>query len=193
MNYLPEKKQIILNKELNELDKLVFRFIKIVEKYVDYCIISGYISILLGRSRATEDIDLFIKKIAKNEFLQLYKELDEKGFWCLNTDNPEQAYSYLEDGLAIRFAEKQTSIPNFELKFPKTDIEKETFQDFIFVILKQGMLKISSLERQIAFKKYYLLSDKDIEDAKHIEVVFKGKINYEKVNKLREIIKNIKN
>ena len=64
MKYDTDKKEIILDKELNELDKYVLEFIKILEKHVDYVIISGYVSILLGRSRSTEDIDLFIAATA---------------------------------------------------------------------------------------------------------------------------------
>jgi hypothetical protein len=44
----------------------------------------------------------------------------------------------------------------------------------------------------MAFKRYYLESEKDIEDAVHIEEVFKEKIDYEKINKLKEIIDKIK-
>ena len=84
------------------------------------------------------------------------------------------------------------SIPNFEMKFPKREIDKETFtDDSINVIMPEGTIKISSLERQVAFKKYYLKSDKDLEDARHIEEVFKGKIDYDKINKLKVIIDNI--
>ena len=49
------------------------------------------------------------------------------------------------------------------------------------------------MERQIAFKRYYLSSDKDIEDALFIEKLFKGQIDYNKVNKFEELIKNRKN
>jgi len=49
-------KKIKLDKPINELDKFVLHFIKILEKHVDYVIISGYVAIPLGRSRATEDV-----------------------------------------------------------------------------------------------------------------------------------------
>jgi hypothetical protein len=192
MIYDKDKKEITLKRESNKLDDFVMEFLKILEKYVDYVLISGYISILLGRARATEDVDVFIKRISKENFSKLYEELDKKGFWCLNAQSLNEVYSYLEDGFAIRFAKKGKSIPNFEVKFPKRKIDEETFEDFINVILKTGKLKISSLERQIAFKKYYLKSDKDIEDALHIEELFKEKLDYTKINKLKDIIYNIK-
>lgn len=192
MEYDKSKKEIRINKVLNELDKFVIDFLKILEKHIDYVIISGYISILLGRSRATEDIDVFIKNISFEKFLVLYNELKKEGYWCLNAEEPVEIFSYLKDGLAIRFSREGISIPNFEVKFPKRDIDKETFNDFVTAILSDMKIKISSLERQIAFKKYYLKSDKDIEDALHIEELFKGKIDYDKINKLKQIINNMR-
>lgn len=187
MEYI-NKNEIRLSRRLSALDRLVLHFVSILEKYVDYVIISGYISILFGRARATEDIDIFIKKMDKKEFPRLYKELDLEGFWCINAEKVEEVFNYLQDGLAIRFARKKTSIPNFEIKFPKRAIDEETFEDSINVSLSEGKIIISSLERQIAFKRYFLKSDKDIEDALHIEEVFKDKLDYDKINKLKKII-----
>src|SRR3989344_5143306 len=183
-----DSKTIQIDKELNELDKFVLRFIKILEKHTDYVIISGYVSILLGRTRGTEDIDVFIKELDKKEFIKLYNELKRNGYWCLNSEEDNELYSYLEDGLAIRFALKNETIPNFEVKFAKKLLSKESFNDRITVITKDGRIKISSLERQIAFKRYYLKSDKDLEDARHIEEVFKENIDKKKVNIYKKLI-----
>jgi hypothetical protein len=191
MEYNREKREIKLNKKLSELDKLVLNFVNILKKHVEYVIISGYISILLGRSRATEDVDLFIKILSFEKILKLCEELKINGFECLNTEKPEEIFSYFNSGLAVRFSRKGKPIPNFELKLPKRTIDEETFSDFIIVKLHEGELKISSLERQIAFKRYYLKSDKDIEDALHIEEIFKNELDYNKINKLKKIIENI--
>jgi len=192
MKYDKNKREIQLDRKFNKLDKFVLDFVEILEKYTDYVIISGYVSILLGRARATEDIDVFIKRIPKEIFFQLYEALEKNDFWCLNAEDKEKIFSYLKEGLAVRFARKGKAVPNFEMKFPKNKIDEETFLDFIEVLLPSGKLKISSLERQIAFKKYYLKSEKDIEDALHIEELFKEKLDYSKINKLKELIENIK-
>lgn len=188
MEYDLEKKEIILDRELSNLDKLVLEFIGILEKYTEYVIISGYVSILLGRTRTTEDVDIFIKNLSKETFSEFYRELDNKGFWCLNAESTEEVYSYLTDGLAVRFSRKNVSIPNFEVKFPKTKLEKETFNDFLEVKLSKGTLMISCLERHIAFKRHFLKSDKDIEDALHIEETFKSKLDYGKINNIKQEI-----
>lgn len=188
MEYLSDKKEIILNREPSELDHFAIKFISILQKYTDYVIISGYVSILLGRARATEDIDLFIKKITFEQFTKLYSELKKNGFWCLNAEDAKAVFEYIEEGLAVRFAKENQAIPNFEVKYALRKIDKETFEDFLTVNIDGKKLKISSLERQIAFKKYYLCSQKDLEDAAHIEELFKGKIDYEKINKLKKDI-----
>jgi hypothetical protein len=191
MEYNAVKKEIKLGRKLSKLDKFAVDFTKILQKHVDYVVISGYVSIILGRSRATEDIDIFIKNISQETFSKLYDELLSKGFECINTEEKNEAFSYLKDNLAIRFSEKNKPIPNFEVKFAKKE-QEDVFDDFIIIKLKEGTLNISSLERQIAFKKYYLQSEKDIEDALHIEELFKEKLDYNKINKLKLVIEKIK-
>lgn len=188
MEYNKEKREIILDKELNNLDKFALKFLNIVSRYTDYVVIAGYVSILLGRTRTTEDIDVFIKRISKEVFFEIYKTLETEGFWCLNTDNMEIAFDYLETRHAIRFAKYGHSIPNFEVKFPKDKLDEDAFEDFINVILPNGKIIISCLERNIAFKRYFLKSDKDNEDADHLEELFHDKLDYGKVNKIKEFI-----
>ncbi len=192
MEYNLKNREITLHRIPSELDELVLRFTSIIERYVKYTIISGYISILLGRARATEDVDLFIEFINFEKFKEMYNNLKEEGFWCLNAEDPREIFSFLEEGLAVRFSIEGKPIPNFEVKFPKREIDKGTFEDFLKVHIGGKIIIISSLERQIAFKRYYLKSDKDIEDAIHIEELFKEKIDYEKINKLRRVIESIK-
>jgi len=191
MEYNVDKREIKLDRELSKLDKLVIRFLDILKKYTDYVIISGYVSIILGRTRATEDVDLFIKKMDYETFLKFYEELIKEGFWCINAENPKDIFSFLENKMAVRFSLENTSAPNFELKFPKRQVDLDTFDDFLTIIMPENKIKISSLERQIAFKRFYLKSYKDKEDALHLEETFRGQIDYDKVNKLKEIVKDI--
>jgi len=187
------KNTIKLDKVLNELDKFVLKFVRILESHVDYVIVSGYVSILLGRSRATEDIPIFIKEMSRVQFEKLYNELKKQGYWCLNAEDVEEVYSYLEEGLAIRFSIEGRTIPNFKVKFARRKLlDLSTFDDFIKVITIEGEVKISSLERQIAFKKYYLKSDKDLEDAAHIEETFKNYIDINKITEYKRLIEDEK-
>ena len=186
--YFVNDRKLKLEKPLSDLDVLVLRFITILEKHVDYVIISGYVAILLGRSRGTEDVDLFIKPVTKEQFFELYHALQQQGFWCLNADSDDEVYSYIQDGLAIRFAEKGQTIPNFEVKIARKMEDVLVFIDYIEVETSGGILKISSLERQIAFKKYVLKSDKDFEDAAHLEELFKDKLDYHKIKEYQRLL-----
>jgi|SRR3989338_2184575 len=184
------KNTIRLDKEINELDKFVIRFVRILEKRTGYVIVSGYISILFGRTRTTEDIDIFIEGLSKEKFNVLYRDLKKHGYWCLNAENADEIYSYLDDGFAVRFALENKTIPNFEIKFAKDISKKSALMDTLTVETKLGSVKISSLERQIAYKRYYLKSDKDLEDAAHIEKLFKDDIDTSKVEQYKRHIKD---
>ena len=63
---------IKLNKVLNELDVFVLEFTRLLERHTPCVIVSGYISILFGRARATEDINLFIQPLSRETFLAFY-------------------------------------------------------------------------------------------------------------------------
>jgi len=43
--------KIVMDKELNNLDLFTLDFIRILEKYGTYALVSGYVAILFGRSR----------------------------------------------------------------------------------------------------------------------------------------------
>jgi len=83
---------------------------------------SGYIAILFGRSRSSEDIDLLMEKITFSKFKELWNNLS-LSFECLNTSVMEEAYSsYISSNIPIRFAKFDTFEPNIEIKFPKTEL-----------------------------------------------------------------------
>lgn len=170
--------EIVFERELSNLDRLVLKFCKILhDEKIDYVIISGYIAILFGRSRNTEDVDLFTEETAFGKFARLWKRLEKEGFECLNESEPEKAYyNYLKDGAAIRFAQKGTIIPNFELKFPKNKYSHYSLKNKLIAVVNGEKINTSELELQIAFK-LYLGTEKDFEDARHLYKVFKEKLN----------------
>jgi hypothetical protein len=168
---------IEINKELSDLDEFCLDFVKILRKYSKYVIISGYVSILLGRSRASEDIDILIPKIDIGKFKLLLQELRENEFYCLNAEYDEAIYEYLVEKTAVRFAREDTVVPNIELKFAKNRIDALTLSKPLAVKLNKEELIISHLEMQIAFKEEVLKSPKDMEDARHIRNIAKGHLD----------------
>jgi hypothetical protein len=180
---------ISMDKELNKLDKFVLDFISVLKKHTEYAIISGYVSILFGRSRATEDIDLIVLRMEKKAFLALFKDLSRR-FECLNSSKPEELYcDYLCQNTAIRFSYKGKPIPNMELKFAKTEIDYGTIKQRLCVKMGKKELFISPIELQIAFKKIVLGSDKDIEDAEHLKTVFEKHLNMHKLKEYERLLK----
>jgi hypothetical protein len=184
-----DKNTLLLEKELNELDLFVLVFVNILEKHTRYLIISGYVSLLFGRTRTTEDVDIFIEEVSKEKFIQIYKAL-RQNYWCLNAEDVDEIYEYLLEGLSIRFAKQHQTVPNFEIKFARKQHDKEALQNPLMVKTARGDLRISSLEQQIAYKKYYLKSDKDLEDAAHLEKIFKEHLDTNKIESYRKIIEH---
>jgi len=182
------KNRIKVCRELSDLDKFTLDFLEIFTKYDNYVIISGYVAILLGRSRASEDVDIIIEKIDFDSFSKFVGELYQKDFYCLNTDNVKEMYSYLKDNLAIRFAKKETIIPNMEVKFPKTKFDKIALQNNVIIELAGKEIITSELELQIAFKENVLKSPKDKEDAKHVRVVTKDVLDDSLIKKYKVML-----
>jgi hypothetical protein len=182
-----DKRTIKLDKVKTELDSLLIDFIKILEKHTKYVIISGYVSILFGRTRGTEDIDVIIERMDKGRFDRLYEELKKNGFYCLIADSPEDAYEQLTEKLAARFAKTGSVIPNIEVKFPKSPLDIRALKENLTVIMPFGKLIISEIEQQIAFKRYALKSEKDMEDAEHLGMIFKDRLDKGKIERYKKL------
>lgn len=186
MEFIDER-TIKLDRELSELDKIVLKFVNVLKKYAGYVLISGYVAILFGRSRGTEDVDFIIEKISKEKFKEFYQDLMSSGFWAISVDDPEELFALLdEEKLGVRFAEKGKVLPNMELKFVKDALDQLALKEKIKVITKEGELYTSKIEMQIAYKRLILKSQKDLEDARHLQKLFN--IPEEKINKFKFLL-----
>ena len=170
-------KEIRFEKEPHTLDDLVIEFTTALNTlHIKYVIISGYVAILFGRNRVSEDIDLFMEDMDLPTFKKLWNLLIPH-FDCLNTHNSEEAYhEYLKNNNAIRFAKSKAYIPNIEIKFPKIDLDRLSLEHRKKVILNAHIFYISPLELQIIFK-LSLGSEKDLEDARYLYNLFKEKLD----------------
>lgn len=182
------KNVIKIDRELSELDKFTIEFTKILQKYTKYVVISGYVSILLGRSRMSEDVDLFVPKMNFEVFKKFIEDLRENNYYCLNAENIEDIYDHVLNHSAVRFAKINNVIPNMEFKFAKTKFDNIAFNDNIFVQLDNEEIIISNLELQIAFKEKILKSQKDIEDARHIRGVAREHLNISIIEEYKRIL-----
>ena len=179
---------IEIDRDLSDLDRFALDFIKILEKHTQYVIVSGYVSILLGRARASEDIDVIIPKIKFSEFQSLYADLKQNGFYCLNAEKDSDIFEYFTDDIAVRFAKRDMIIPNIEMKWIKNKFDELALEKTLTVKLPKGNIHISHLELQIAFKEMVLKSPKDLEDARHLREVAEGFLDKKLIQQYREML-----
>ncbi len=176
---------ILDGKVINNLDKFVLGFVKTLEKYTDYVIVSGYPAIFFGRTRATEDVDIIIKRGKIREFLE---EITSQGYWILNTSSIKEALEILNDKTPIRIAKEGKIIPNFELKYSWDEPDHYSLENRIKVKFNGNKIFFSPIEIQIAYKLKLGSkgNEKDIEDAIHLFSLFKDTINTPKLKDLIE-------
>lgn len=167
----------IKDKVLTDLDEFVFDFLHVLDKYCTYVIISGYLPIFFGRSRGTEDVDVFIDHIDEQTFIRFYNELVKENYYFLNPEDEHGLYGMLTENLGIRAAKKESIIPNIEMKFTKDDIDRFTMENRMEVhVANTNRFFIAPLEVEIPYK-LYLGSEKDIEDAVYLWEIFQKYIN----------------
>jgi hypothetical protein len=174
-----ESRIIVDEKYLTLLDQFVLDFIGVLESRTPYVIVSGYVAILFGRSRGTEDVDILIPFLEKRSFAELHHTLINEGYEFLNAENADGLYDMLSKQMGIRIAKKEQFIPNIELKFFKDEVDRKVFQDRVEVHIPDRIY-ISPLDIQIAYK-LYLGSQKDIEDALYLWEIFRDELDHETV------------
>ena len=173
---------LVGDKYLTLLDQFVLDFIRVLEPKTPYVIVSGYVAILFGRSRGTEDVDILISRLSKDTFGELHTALSEGGYEFLNAEYADSLYDMLLNRRGIRIAKKEQFIPNIELKFLKDDIARSVLFNRVEVNLSGVRVYISPIDIQIAYKMY-LGSQKDIEDALYLWEIFKDDLDHEDVKK----------
>lgn len=174
------------------LDEFAEEFCRVVEKHCKYIIVSGFVAIAHGRSRGTEDIDMIIEKLSKNKFIELHNHLISVGFECQQSENPEVILEYLMDNTSVRYTRRGEMLPEMELKFAKDELDDyqlKTRQKMPFTGLE---VYFSSIEMNIAFKEELLKSDKDLEDAKHLRIIYKESIDETEISRIKSKIRELR-
>jgi len=166
----------LTNKTLSELDIFVLDFLSVLKTYTNYVIVSGYVTILFGRARGTEDIDIIIEKMDRGMFERFFSDLTERNYWFLNSDDQNDLFNMLNENLAVRIAKSGEIIPNIELKFVKDYFDNFSLRNSLKVMIGDHEMKISPIELQIPYK-LYLSGDKDIEDAIYLYEIFKETVD----------------
>lgn len=171
------------------LDKFVTDFCEVLEKYAKYIIVSGFFAIASGKSRGTEDIDLIFERLSKKQFVVLNKELYKKGFKCIQTDDIDEIYDYLQDKLAVRYIFNSIESPNMEIKFVKDNLDVYQIEHRQKYPQTKLDVWFAPLECCIAFKEQYLKSPKDLDDARHLRIFYKDIVDEKRIQQYVELLK----
>ena len=77
---------------------------------IEYSVVSGYVAVLFGRSRATEYIDVITERFDEGTADELAKRLREAGYW--GSAMPlDDLHKTLADDLPARIAEEGHRVP----------------------------------------------------------------------------------
>ena len=179
-------------KDRTILDIFAEDYVRVVEKHVKYIIVSGFVVIAHGRSRGTEDIDMIVERMSKDEFIRMHHELEATAFECMQSDNPDVIYDdYLNDNLSVRYVRKDSYIPEMELKFTKNSLDDYQIKTRTKLPLTGLDFYFSSIEMNLAFKEELLKSEKDLEDAHHLRIIYSDIIDENEIRKIKAEIRRL--
>lgn len=181
MEFKFQKNRIRFSKELNSMDKTAIFFSKrLFTQGIRHVFLSGYVSILFGRNRASEDIDVIIEPVSFDIFNKFWNDI-HKSMECIITSDVRSAFEdYLSKQTAVRFAKKGELMPNVEMKFAKTLMHRKAISSPVEVFVNRHRIPISPLEQQIAYK-LYMGSEKDIEDARFLFKLFEKNLDKKRI------------
>ena len=167
---------VIIDKPPSDLDSLMLEVGDILDAVgIEYAVVSGYVAVLFGRSRATEDIDVIIERFDEGTADELTKRLREAGYW--GSAMPlDDLYETLADDLPTRIAEDGHRVPNVELKFASDEYDRISLDNPISVRLGGETLRVGSLGFQIAYK-LDMGARRDYEDALYLHEVAGPSLN----------------
>jgi len=164
------------------------KFASVIEEAgVRYAIVAGYIAILFGRARRSDDIDFVLEYLGEDRFADLCRRAGRVGFVMMQGDIASEEsvrsvyWDYLARGYSVRFIYRDVILPNIEAKLATTSVHRYVISHGIQVVVNnEYTLRVSPLELQIAYK-LYLGSDKDIGDAVFLYTLFKKIISLQEL------------
>lgn len=172
--------EVRIEKPPSDLDRLVLDVTSVLDEVgVDYAVVSGYVVVLFGRARATEDVDVIVERFDADIAAELAGRLADAGYW--GPAMPlEELHDTLNDDLPVRVAEDGHRVPNVELKFPTDRYDRRSLRETVRVQFGEEVLRVGGLELQIAYK-LHMGARKDFEDALHLHEVAEPTLNTAKL------------
>lgn len=168
--------KLVVERAPNRLDELATEFSSVLDELgIEHVFVAGYVAILTGRARSTEDIDVLVERLSEPEVDTLVETLRERGYW--GPAMPlESMYENLDAGTNIWVAPESEMTPHLEVKFPTDEFDRASLSNPITAQIGAETVPIGPLELQIAYK-LYLGGEKDFEDAAHLYTLFGESLN----------------
>ena len=174
--------EIHIDRPPSDLDELLLDVAAVLDDTgVKYVAVSGYVAVLFGRARATEDIDVIIDRIDAAAADDVAQTLSARGYWGAAMPL-DRLHETLSSDLPFRVAEDGHFVPNVELKFPTDEFDRISLRDSTTVRLANEELQIGGLELQIAYK-LGMGARKDFEDTLHLYRMSEGNLNTDKLER----------
>ena len=162
---------LVVDREPNRLDELAAGFSEVLSRLdIDHVFVAGYVAILAGRSRSTEDIDVFVERCSAERIDELVAELEHEGYWGPAMPLSE-TYGNLSNGTNIWVAPDGEMTPHLEVKFPSDEFDDASLANAVDAHVGGHTVPIGPLELQIAYK-LSLGGRTDLEDAAHLYTLF---------------------
>lgn len=169
---------LVVEREPNDLDDLAVRFTRILDDLgIDHVYVSGYVAVLTGRSRSTEDIDVLIERVDPATVDDLADRLEAEGMWgpAMPLDSMAEM---LEDNVWV--AHDGEMVPRIEAKFVDDEFDRASLENAITARIDGFEVPVGPLELQIAYK-LWMRADKDFEDAAHLYGLFEESLRTDRL------------
>lgn len=162
---------LVVERDPNQLDDLAIEFSELLGQFdVEHAYVAGYVSILAGRARSTEDVDVLLERIDEETVDEIATALDDAGFWGPAMPLASM-YEMLDNGDNVWVAPDDQVAPHLEVKFARDEFDRASLENALTARIGDDAIPIGPLELQIAYK-LHLGSRTDVEDAVHLHALF---------------------
>lgn len=180
-----EDGRLVIEKERSTLDERTFEFLDVLDAVdVEYVVVSGYVLLLTGRNRMTEDVDLILAATSRSTLQRLADRLAENGY--VATPPPiDRLPSFIQQS-HVDVSREGRRVPSFDLSLADTELGRNALEDPLIVRFAGREIPVAPLEQQIAYKLYMAGDPRewkgtDYEDALHLYTLFEERLNTEEL------------
>lgn len=123
----------------------------------------------------------------------MHYDLLRAGFECIQSEDPDVIYDdYLKDKTSVRYVRKGHFLPEMEIKLARDELDEYQIRTRKKLPLTGLEIYFSSIEMNIAFKEELLTSEKDIDDANHLRIIYSDVLDENEITKIKADIRRLR-